>query len=125
MERKVLTIGIMSGEEFRARTIAIAKGKYTPKRGEPKIWFESLQSMAQVLSEDNQRLLEVISEKKPSSIKELSELTGRKTSNLSRTLKTMSHFGLVALEKEKKTVRPVVKATDFKLNFSIGLHNRA
>lgn len=64
------------------------------------------QSMAQVLSEDNQRLLEVISEKKPASLKELSQLTGRKTSNLSRTLKTMNHFGLVALEKQEKENRP-------------------
>lgn len=120
MEKKVLTIGIMSREKFRARTIEIAKGEYTPKRGEPKVWFESIQSMAQILSEENQRLLKIIFEKKPSSLKELSELTGRKTSNLSRTLKTMSRFGLVDLGKEKKSVRPVVKATNFKVEFGIG-----
>ncbi len=29
----------MSPEQIRARTIAIARGEYKPKPGEPKIWF--------------------------------------------------------------------------------------
>lgn len=120
MFKKVLTIGLMSRDKYRARTIAIAKGEYIPKSNEPKIWFESIQSMAQVLSEDNRELLHVILEKKPASIKELGNITGRTSSNLSRTLKTMVRFGFVELEKENKAVRPVVKATDFRLNFGIG-----
>lgn len=60
MNKKVLTIGLMSKSEYRERTIAIAKGEYIPKREEPKIWFESMHSMAQVLSEDNRALLRVI-----------------------------------------------------------------
>ena len=75
--------------------------------------------MAQVLSEDNQELLRVILEKKPTSIRELENMTGRTSSNLSRTLKTMARFGIVELEKEKKVVRPVVKATEFRLEFGI------
>ncbi len=38
----------MSREEFKQRTIAIAKGEYNPGKDEPKIWCESLQSLAQV-----------------------------------------------------------------------------
>jgi predicted transcriptional regulator len=56
MPDKVLNIGIMSKEEYRKRTIAIAKGEYTPKADEPKVWFESLQSMTQILNSENKEL---------------------------------------------------------------------
>ncbi len=119
MRKKVLKIGILSREDYKKRTIAIARGKYKPKKNEPKIWFESINSMAQVLSSENQKLLKVIKEKKPTSLKELEIATGRKSSNLSRTLKMMSRYGIVDLVKHNKSIKPVVKATDFKVEFGI------
>jgi predicted transcriptional regulator len=71
MTDNVLKIGIASLEEYKKRTLAIAKGEYTPKRDEPKIWFESLQSMAQVLSNENQELLRIILKQKPDSLKQM------------------------------------------------------
>jgi len=119
MAKKVLKIGILSREDYKKRTIAIARGKYKPKKDDPKIWFESINSMAQVLSSANQKLLKIINEKKPTSLKELEIATGRKSSNLSRTLKTMSRYGIVDLVKHNKSIKPVVKATDFKVEFGI------
>ena len=119
MRKKVLKIGIIPREDYKKRTIAIAPGEYKPKKGEPKVWFESINSMAQVLSSENQKLLKVINEKKPTSLKELEIATGRKSSNLSRTLKTMSRYGIVDLVKQNKSIKPVVKATDFKVEFGI------
>jgi predicted transcriptional regulator len=119
MRKKVLKIGIISREDYKKRTIAIARGEYKPKRDEPKVWFESINSMAQVLSNENQKLLKVINQKKPTSLKELEIATGRKRSNLSRTLKTMSRYGIVDLVKHKRSIKPVVKATDFKVEFGI------
>ena len=110
----------MSKDEYRKRTIAVAKGKYIPKKDEPKIWFESLQSMSQVLSNENQELLRVIIEKNPASLKELAIETGRKSSNLSRTLKMLSRYGIVELTREKRNIRPIVKATSFKVEFGLG-----
>lgn len=112
---KRLSIGIMPQEKIRERMLLIAKGKLKPKPGDPKIWFTSIKSLAEVLSEENRALLREIAKSKPASIDELSELTGRKPSNLSRTLKTMNQYGLVDLTKQGRTVRPVVKATDFKI----------
>jgi predicted transcriptional regulator len=40
--------------------LAIARGEYQPRSDEPKIWFESVRSMAQVLSNENQLLLKTI-----------------------------------------------------------------
>ena len=89
MTKKVIKCGIMSRKAFMERTIAIAKGEYKPKKGDPRVWFESLQTMAQVLSDENQKLLYTIIKRKPKSIKALAEATGRKSSNVSRTLKKM------------------------------------
>ncbi len=122
MRKQVLKIGIIPREDYKKRTIAIARGEYKPKKGEPKVWFESINSMAQVLSSENQKLLKVINEKKPTSLKELEIATGRKSSNLSRTLKTMSRYGIVDLVKQNKSIKPVVKATDFKVEFGIDLN---
>ena len=119
MTKKTIKIGIISRENYKNRTIAIARGQYKPKRGEPKIWFESVQSMAQVLSSENQELLRIIKKQKPESLKQLEALSGRKRSNLSRTLKTMSHYGIVDLIKQDRTIKPVVKATDFKVEFGL------
>lgn len=121
MARKVLKVGILSKDGYKRRTIAIAKGEYSPRKGEPKVWFESIQSLAQILSSQNQELLRIIEEQEPSSLKELEELTGRKSSNLSRTLHTLETYGIVELRRAERAIRPVVKATDFEVEF--GLNN--
>jgi predicted transcriptional regulator len=114
-----ITVGIMPLEQYKKRTIDIAKGKYVPKPNEPKIWFESIKSLAQVLSNENQKLLKVILEKNPKSLSELHSLTGRATSNLSRTLKTLARYGIVELHKINNSVVPEVKATNFKVEFGL------
>jgi predicted transcriptional regulator len=110
---KAIVIGIMPQERIRERVLAIARGEYKPKPNEPKIWFTSMRSLAEVLSDENRALLKIISETKPQSITSLAKMTGRKPGNLSRTLKTMSHYGIVEMHREKNHVRPVVKATEF------------
>ena len=119
MARRTLTVGIMPKESYKQRTIAIARGDYKPRKGEPKVWFESIQSLAQVLKSENQELLRVIIDKEPASIKELEELTGRKSSNLSRTLHTLERYGIVELVRGERAIRPVVKAMDFEVRFGL------
>lgn len=110
---KSIVIGIMPQEKIRERIYAIAKGEYKPKASEPKIWFTSMKSLAEVLSDDNRALLRVIKDAQPKSISSLAEMTGRKPGNLSRTLKTMSNYGFVEMKRENNLVRPIVKAMDF------------
>ncbi len=83
------------------------------------MWVESMKSLGQVLSGQNRKLLKLINESKPRSLTELEALSGRKKSNLSRTLRTMSNYGIVDLIKEKGAVRPVVKATGFQVEIQI------
>ena len=97
VKHKVVKVGIMPLDEFKKRSIAIAKGKYKPKKDEPKIWFRSMKSLAHVLSEENQDLLKLITEMQPKSIKELEAVTGRNANNLLRTLRMMESYGFVKL----------------------------
>ena len=41
---KTLKIGIASYDRMKARTVAIARGEHKPARGEPTVWFTSIES---------------------------------------------------------------------------------
>ena len=112
---KAIKIGIMPQEQIRARVLAIARGEIKARPSDPKIWFTSMKSLAEVLSDDNRTLLKVIRDIRPDSVTSLAAATGRKPGNLSRTLKTMSHYGIVEMRREKKMVRPIANATEFQI----------
>jgi len=68
---------------------------------------------------------QIIHDNKPESIADLEQLTGRKASNLSRTLHTMANYGLVRLEdssqgRGRRAVRPVALARCVNLTLDIG-----
>lgn len=77
------------------------------------IWFDSLKSLANVLSRENLQLLKVIAEQHPQSVTELAKLTGRAVSNVSRTLKTMGKYNLVEMQSTKNVLCPVVTHQKF------------
>lgn len=115
-----LRIGIATLEQMKARTIAIASGERRRLPGEPKVWFRSIESVAKVLSGGNRELLRAIDVHHPRSIDELAKLTGRKKSNLSRTLRTMEGYGIVELDHgERGRIAPKVKHHDFIVQFSV------
>lgn len=99
---RTLKIGIADYDRMKARAMAIARGEHKPAKGEPTVWFTSVESFAKVLSRRNRELLALIAREKPRSLTELAELAGRNKSNLSRTLKTMSRYGLVELTEGRR-----------------------
>ncbi len=122
MAIKRMKIGIMSPAEMRARSIAIAKGEYVPRPGEPKVWFPSIESVAQLLSEDNREMLRAIAHAQPESVAEAARVVHREPGNLSRTLKKLEQYGIVKMVAAKQSphagrpsLRPVVQATDFEI----------
>ena len=121
-----LKVGIASYEEMKARTMAVARGKLRVARNEPKVWFTSTESFAQVLSAGNRDLLQVIVEQEPGSLDELARITGRAKSNLSRTLKTMAGYGLVRLERGARgRITPKVTHDRVELNLQLSLSRKA
>jgi len=112
---KAIVIGILPQDRIRERMLAIARGQYKPRPDEPRIWFTSMRSLAEVLSDENRALLRVIRDAKPASISSLADMTGRSPGNLSRTLKTMANYGFVEMRRENRQVRPIAKASEFKI----------
>ena len=112
---KSFVISIMPQDQIRKRVLAIARGDYEPKPRRPRIWFASTPSLTGVLSDDNRTLLPVIAETAPESISALAQTTGRKPGNISRTLKTMSNYGIVDLKRDRNLIRPIAKSTEFRI----------
>ena len=90
------------------------------------VWFASIESFAKVLSWRNRDLLALIAgREKPASLTELAELAGRNKSNLSRTLKTMSRYGLVELKEGRRgTLVPHVPYDRVNLDVSLTSRSR-
>lgn len=111
---KRIVIGILPQDKLRQRVIAIARGQYRPKPGEPKIWFPSMKSVAETLSDKNLQLIRVIAEHNPGSIAELSRRTGRAPGNLSRTLHRLARYGFIVLERRPGNIlKPIVRAVEY------------
>jgi predicted transcriptional regulator len=122
---RTLKVGIASYEQMQARTLAVARGKQRVRGDDPKIWFTSMESFAKVLSDRNRALLALIAETQPDSMAELSELSGRAKSNLSRTLKTMERYGLVQLRKgQRGAIVPRVPYSGIALTVPLGSSRR-
>jgi predicted transcriptional regulator len=106
---KTLKVGIATFEDMKKRTMAIARGRLKPSKDDPKVWFTSPESFAKVLSNKNRALLSVIAATRPDSLQALAARTGRKASNLSRTLRTMERYGFVRLHRGTRgKIRPEV-----------------
>ncbi len=104
-----LKIGIADYGRMKARTMEIARGERRPDGDDPAIWFTSVESFGRILSRRNRELLALIAREQPQSLTELAALAHRNKSNLSRTLKTMSRYGLVELRRGRRgTVIPRV-----------------
>jgi predicted transcriptional regulator len=117
---KTLKVGISSLEDMKKRTIAIARGQLKPSKGDPKVWFTSPESFAKVLSNKNRALLKVIVSTQPDSLQALAARTGRKTSNLSRTLRTMERYGFVRLHRGTRgKIRPEVPYRTISLTLAL------
>jgi predicted transcriptional regulator len=117
---KKLKVGIASLDQYRKRTMAIARGEFRPAAGDPKVWFTSIESFARILSDKNRALLALIAETEPESMNELAEKTGRARSNLSRTLRTMERYGLVRFVKGSGRQRaPRVHYSDIVLDMPL------
>ena len=97
----------------QSRCVIGIKGQMPDPDFPVDIWFDSLKSVANVLSKENQQLLKVIAEQQPQSVTELATLTGRAVSNVSRTLKTLGKHKLIETKITKAMLRPKVIHQEF------------
>lgn len=94
---KTPRIGIAPYEDMKARTLAIAPGEFTPGPDEPELWLTSIESLARVLSDRNRALIDLIIERRPQSLAELEQLSGRPSISFHTPLDVISPIEWVVL----------------------------
>ncbi len=87
---------------------AVARGEKTAPDDAALPSFNSIEALIRLLTPKNRNLLSVIRDKRPQSIAELAELTGRAASNVTRTLAKLEAAGLVKMEVVDKRKVPAV-----------------
>lgn len=112
---KILTIGIATAADRRARFLSIASGTLRAEPNDPKTWFPSVAELADVLSDENLALLKIIRERQPASLAELARAVGKPQSEVTRSVRAMSQFRSVNLIKHGRTVVPETAVSCIKL----------
>lgn len=90
------TIQSLSALEEEMR--AVARGEKPAPADAASPSFTSVEALARLLTPENRHLLATIRDRKPQSVAELAELTGRAEPNLLRTLEKLRAAGLVRME---------------------------
>ena len=92
------TYRIQSLRELRDEMKAVARGQKPSPAGAARPSFNSVEALVRLLTPENRRLLSLIRDRKPESMTELREWTGRAQPNLSRTLAKLEAAGLVTMK---------------------------
>ena len=96
---------------------AVARGERLAPKDVGGTTFDSVEALLRLLTPQNRELLAIIRDKKPQSIAELAELTGRAQPNLTRTLGKLAAIGFVRLKNVDR--RKVPTTTVHSLRISI------
>jgi predicted transcriptional regulator len=89
---------IQSLRSLREEMTAVARGERPAPPDAAAPSFDSVEALARLLTPENRKLLALIRDRKPGSIAELAELTGRAQPNLTRTLAKLEAAGIVKMK---------------------------
>ena len=88
---------IQSHDDLKAEMMAVARGEKPAPKDAALPSFNSIDALLRLLTPENRQLLAVIRDRKPQSISELSDMTGRAQPNLTRTLAKLEAVGFVRM----------------------------
>ena len=88
---------VVHHHQLRDEMMAVARGARPAPADAALPSVESVEAIIRLLTPENRRLLAIIRDHEPGSIAELAPLTGRASSNLTRTLAKLEAAGLVRL----------------------------
>jgi predicted transcriptional regulator len=77
---------------------AVARGERRAPADAAKPTFNSVEAVVRLLTPENRQLLAIIRDRKPGSIAELAQITGRAQPNLTRTLAKLEAAGFVKMK---------------------------
>ncbi|MEW6740026.1 MAG: MarR family transcriptional regulator [Nitrospirota bacterium] len=115
MKVKKIDIGIKglkeSLKDFAETWKKLENGKKVKK--EEGIYFDSIDTMRAVLTNNRLLILKTIRERKPNSVYELAKMLGRDLKNVNQDLKLLAEIGLVTLEKAETDKKRVIPHVDY------------
>ena len=82
--------------EQEMRAVARGEQPASPDAGQPS--FNSVEAVVRLLTPENRALLAMIRDKKPQSVAELVQLSGRSQPNLTRTLAKLEAAGFITMK---------------------------
>ena len=89
---------IQNLRSLREEMKAVARGERPAPANAAKPSFDSVDVLIRLLTPENRRLLALIRDRKPGSVAELVELTGRAQPNLTRTLAKLEAAGFIRMK---------------------------
>ena len=89
---------IQSLASLEAEMRAVARGERRPPADAAKPTFNSVDALIRLLTPANRALLALIRDRKPRSVAELAQLTGRAQPNLTRTLAKLEGAGFIRMK---------------------------
>lgn len=101
--------------DLREEMLAVARGE---REASPR----PAASLLKALSPEALELLELLLQERPDTITEITSLTGRAQSNVSRSLQQLARLGLVVLQRSGKEVRPVPTTARVEIDLATGTY---
>ena len=109
-------IKIQGHASLREEMKAVARGERLAPKDVGGTTFDSVEALLRLLTPQNRELLAIIRDKKPQSIAELAELTGRAQPNLTRTLGKLVAIGFVRLKNVDRRKVPTTTIHSLRIN---------
>ena len=99
---------IQTLKELREEMKAVARGEKPAPPDAAKAGFSSVEALVRLLTPANRRLLALIRDKKPGSVADLVQLTGRAQPNLTRTLAKLERAGFITMKTTGRRKAPSI-----------------
>ncbi len=93
---------------LREEMKAVARGERLGPADAGKPSFNSVDAVVRLLTPENRQLLAIIRDRKPQSVAELVEMSGRAQPNLTRTLAKMASAGFITMKTVGRRKAPSV-----------------
>ncbi len=101
------SIKIQNLRSLRDEMRAVARGERTAPADAAKPSFNSVEAVVRLLTPANRRLLAIIRDRKPRSVTELVQMTGRAQPNLTRTLAKLEAAGIITMKAIGRRKAPI------------------
>jgi predicted transcriptional regulator len=99
---------VQSLRSLREEMKAVARGERPAPADAGKPSFNSVDAVVRLLTPENRQLLAIIRDRKPQSVAELVEMSGRAQPNLTRTLAKMASAGFITMKTVGRRKAPSV-----------------